>query len=130
MSGFRQFNERYVETLREWGLFRDGLNPVARSNVAPDIAPPAEPSFYAFCYTLRAQTAAGFVVAGSGEWPEHGTFPDDIVARGDVSRCRRAGKGALRHGHDDAAPERARCILACGDGGAGVYGARYSRRRA
>jgi hypothetical protein len=85
MSGFKQFNEGYVETLREWGLFRDGLNPVARSNVAPAIAPPAEPSFYAFCYTVRAQNAAGFAVAGSGEWPEHGTFPDDIVARGDVS---------------------------------------------
>jgi len=85
MSGFKQFNEGYVETLRQWGLFRDGLNPVARSNVVPEIEPPVEPSFYAFSYTVRAQTAASFVVAGSGEWPEHGTFPDDIVARGDVS---------------------------------------------
>jgi len=29
--------------------------------------------------------AAGFVVAGSGEWPEGGRFPEDIVARGDAS---------------------------------------------
>jgi hypothetical protein len=28
---------------------------------------------------------ANFVVAGSGEWPEGGVFPGDIVARGDVS---------------------------------------------
>jgi hypothetical protein len=85
MNGFKQFNEGYVDTLRQWGLFRDGLNPVARSNVAPDIDPPTEPSFYAFSYTVRAQVANSFVVAGSGEWPEHGTFPDDIAARGDVS---------------------------------------------
>lgn len=85
MSGFKQFNEGYVDTLRQWGLFRDGLNPVARSNVAPAIDAPNEPSFYAFSHTVRAQKAAGFVVAGSGEWPEHGTFPDDIVARGDLS---------------------------------------------
>jgi hypothetical protein len=86
MSGFKQFNEGYVETLRQWGLFRDGLNPVARSNVAPEVDPPGEPSFYAFCYTVPAEEASpSLVVAGSGEWPEGGKFPDDIVARGDVS---------------------------------------------
>jgi hypothetical protein len=85
LSGFKLFNEGYVAVLREWGLFRDGLNPVARSNLAPDINPPAEPSFYAFSYTVRAQTEKSVVVAGSGEWPEDGRFPEDIVARGDVS---------------------------------------------
>jgi hypothetical protein len=85
MTGFRQFNDGYVEVLRQWELFRDGTNPVARSNVAPAIDPPAEPSFYAFSYTVRAQQASNVVVAGSGEWPEGGTFPEDIVARGDVS---------------------------------------------
>lgn len=73
--------------LTEWGLVREGLNPVARSNVAPEIAPPAEPGFHAFCYTVPAPPggARGFVVAGSGEWPEGGRFPEDIVARGDLS---------------------------------------------
>jgi hypothetical protein len=86
MSGFGDFNKEYVEVLEQWGLFRDGLNPVARSNVAPAIDPPAEPSFYAFCYTVPMEVASrSFVVAGSGEWPEGGRFPDDIVARGDVS---------------------------------------------
>jgi hypothetical protein len=86
MSGFGEFNKGYVKVLEQWGLFRDDLNPVARSNVAPQIDPPAEPSFYAFCYTVPAQgAAASFVVAGSGEWPEGGRFPDDVVARGDVS---------------------------------------------
>lgn len=86
MTGFAEFNRGYVAVLEQWGLFRDGVNPVARSNVAPVIDPPAVPSFYAFCYTVPAQSAPpAFVVAGSGEWPEGGRFPDDVVARGDVS---------------------------------------------
>jgi hypothetical protein len=85
-AGFAEFNRSYVAVLEHWGIFRDGLNPVARSNVAPAIAPPAEPSFHAFCYTVPAgESAATFVVAGSGEWPEGGRFPADIVARGDLS---------------------------------------------
>jgi hypothetical protein len=86
MPGFRAFNEVYVEVLKRWNLFRDGLNPVARSNLEPHFAPPAEPCFYAFCYTVPANNAGtSFVVAGSGEWPEGGKFPEDIVARGDSS---------------------------------------------
>ena len=86
MGGFVEFNEGYVGILKQWRLFHDGLNPVARSNVAPEIAPPPEPSFYAFSYTVPVQRISpSFVVAGSGEWPEGGRFPDDIVARGDIS---------------------------------------------
>ena len=86
MSGFVGFNEGYVGVLKQWRLFRDALNPVARSNVAPEIGPPAEPSFYAFCYTVPSKTTSpSFVVAGSGEWPGGGKFPEDIVAHGDVS---------------------------------------------
>jgi hypothetical protein len=86
MDGFKDFNQGYVAVLKQWGLFRDERNPVARSNVAPEIDPPAEPSFYAFCYTVPAAGApASCVVAGSGEWPEGGRFPDDIVACGDLS---------------------------------------------
>jgi hypothetical protein len=86
MSGFGEFNKSYVEVLTRWQLFRDGVNPVARSNVAPEIDPPAEPSFYAFCYTVPSPNARpSFVIAGSGEWPGGGRFPEDIVAHGDVS---------------------------------------------
>jgi hypothetical protein len=85
-GGFGEFNKGYVAVLEQWGLYRDDRNPVARSNVAPEIDPPPEPSFYAFCYTLpAARSGASFVVAGSGEWPEGGRFPEDIVARGDTS---------------------------------------------
>jgi hypothetical protein len=85
-DGFGEFNRRYVAVLEDWRIFRAGLNPVARSNVAPEIDPPAEPCFHAFCYTVAAERdGACFVVAGSGEWPEGGRFPEDVVARGDTS---------------------------------------------
>lgn len=49
-EGFRTFNEAYAKVLGEWGLLALGQNPVARSNVCPEIDPPAEPSFYAFSF--------------------------------------------------------------------------------
>ena len=85
-DGFRAFNEVYVGTLREWGVVEGATNPVARSNVCPALEPPAEPSFHAFCFTVTAQAAPSFVVAGSGEAPEgKANYRDHIVAPGDVS---------------------------------------------
>src|SRR5205814_3024553 len=74
-AGFAAFNRLYVERLAAWGIFRDEVNPVARSNVCPEVAPPAAPVFYAFSYTLSAEDRAapgGFVIAGSGEAREGG----------------------------------------------------------
>jgi hypothetical protein len=94
-AGFAEFNVGYVAVLEDWGLYRDGLNPVARSNVAPVLDPPAVPSFHAFCYAVPASDAGPtFVVAGSAEWPEGGAFPEDIVARGDTSEAGIAMKAA------------------------------------
>ncbi len=86
-EGFVAFNNVYITTLKEWGLFAGGDNPVARSNVCPEIAPPPEPSFYAFAYArAAADTPPSFVVAGSGEAPEgFATYRDHIVSRGDIS---------------------------------------------
>jgi hypothetical protein len=84
-AGFGEFNKDYRAVLEEWNIVRDGLNPVARSNVAPVSDPPSEPCFYAFSYAVPSPQTNTFIVAGSGEWPEGGRFPDDIVARGDVS---------------------------------------------
>ena len=50
-EGFKAFNEIYIKTLIEWGVMKDGVNPVARSNVCPKIDPPAEPGFHAFSFT-------------------------------------------------------------------------------
>jgi hypothetical protein len=86
-QGFVEFNRSYVQTLERWGLYRDGRNPVARTNVCPAYDAPAEPSFYAFSYTVPARSARGsFIVAGSGEAPEgKGNYRDHVIRPGDVS---------------------------------------------
>jgi len=88
LEGFVEFNRGYVAVLESWGVFRDGLNPVARSNVCPAVDMPAAPSFYAFAYTVPSPPGAppSFHVAGSGEVPEgKGNYPGKIVRPGDVS---------------------------------------------
>jgi hypothetical protein len=86
-EGFRNFNLHYVKTLAEWGLYDGKTNPVARSNVCPEIAPPAEPSFYAFSFTRPSTSATpSFVIAGSGESQEgSGTYAERTVRYRDVS---------------------------------------------
>src|SRR5258708_1801816 len=86
-DGFRRFNEHYVKTLAEWGLFDGTVNPVARSNVCPEIDPPAEPSFYAFSFTRPNQsTMPSFVIAGGAELRGgSGSYPERIVRYRDLS---------------------------------------------
>lgn len=87
-EGFKAFNRVYVGTLERWRLFKDEMNPVARSNVCLEVAPPATPSFYAFSYTVprREGRQRTFVIAGSGEAPEGpGSYRDRIIRYGDTS---------------------------------------------
>jgi hypothetical protein len=84
-QGFIDFNRHYVQRLEQWGLFRDETNPVARSNVCPEIDPPSTPSFYAFCYTVPG-AGSSFVAAGSGEASDGpGSYAERIVRLGDQS---------------------------------------------
>jgi hypothetical protein len=86
-DGFRKFNEHYVKTLAEWKIFDGTSNPVARSNVCPEIDPPSEPSFYAFSFTRPGTGAApNFVIAGGAELGGgSGTYPERIVRYRDLS---------------------------------------------
>jgi hypothetical protein len=86
-DGFRKFNEHYVKTLAEWGIYDGKTNPVARSNVCPEIDPPVEPSFYAFSFTRRAErTMQTFVIAGGAEARgSGGSYPERIVRYRDLS---------------------------------------------
>ncbi len=86
-DGFRAFNEIYAGTLKKWSLFEGATSPVARSNVCPEIDPPPEPSFHAFCFTVAAQSPLPtFVVAGSGEALEgKANYRDHTVRRGETS---------------------------------------------
>jgi hypothetical protein len=86
-DGFLRFNRHYVKTLEEWGLFDGTVNPVARSNVCPEIDPPAEPSFYAFSFTRPSQAATPtFVIAGGAELREgNGSYSERTVRYRDLS---------------------------------------------
>jgi hypothetical protein len=99
-EGFKVFNLTYVTTLERWGLYKNEANPVARSNVCPEMNPPTTPSVYAFAYTVpdNRRSAGAFQVAGSGEVPEgKSNYRDYIVRRGDTS--------------SDGLREKARCVL-------------------
>jgi len=90
-QGFYDFNKVYVQTLARWGIYQDGevpVNPVARTNVCPMYHKPAEPSMYAFSYTVPAKTGArpSFILAGGGEARDAGkSYRERIVRLGDTS---------------------------------------------
>lgn len=98
-EGFRAFNEVYVVTLEKWGIYESGRNPVARSNVCPEIDPPTEPCFHAFSFTAAAAAAKPtFVIAGSGEAREGaGSYRERTVR--------------YRENDADAMREKARYVL-------------------
>jgi hypothetical protein len=113
-AGFREFNAVYVGILKEWEILVDGINPIARTNVAPAIHPPSEPSLYSFAYTTPAETAStSFVVAGAGELPEGAAGPDEIVRFGETS--------------PDAMAAKARCVLGLLDGRLRGLGANWDQ---
>jgi hypothetical protein len=92
-QGFLDFNKGYHAVLKDWGVLSpEGRNPVARSNVCPELDPPASPGFHAFTVCLpgagEGGTSGGFVVSGSGEAREgEGTYAERTIALGDVSEA-------------------------------------------
>lgn len=86
-QGFIDFNRVYVKTLERWGVYKDEINPVARTNVCPEHGKPASPSLYAFSYTVPSKSRRGsFIIAGGGDATE-GKQPlkDYIVRYGETS---------------------------------------------
>ena len=96
-QGFRDFNELYVGTLAKWGIYDGKINPVARSNVCPEIAPPPEPSFHAFSFTVPSdgvRPLASSVVSNRNR-PGEGSDP---VFSGPSTFVSPAARGARRRG--------------------------------
>jgi len=98
-QGFIDFNRDYVGTLEAWGLYKDEENPVARSNVCPEVNPPGEPGFHAFSYTVPVESQrSSFIISGAAEAAEGpGPYRDRIIRLGDSS--------------PDAMAEKARFVL-------------------
>lgn len=87
-QGFIEFNKHYVTTLERWGIYKDGVNPVARTNVCPMYDVPAEVSMLAFSYTVPAagDRRRTFTLSGGGD-ARGGSDPyhDRVVRFGDTS---------------------------------------------
>lgn len=85
-GGFTDFNAGYIQVLKEWSILMGDVNPIARTNVAPEIGAPSTPALYAFSYTVPSDAnPTTFVVAGGGELPEGSLDPHDVVRQGDTS---------------------------------------------
>ncbi len=86
VEGFNEFNQPYIDRLKQWRTHVAGLNPVARTNVAPVVNPVPAPSVYGFSYTVPSDyQGRTFVVAGAGELRSASVTAEGIVSRGDVS---------------------------------------------
>ena len=87
-KGFLDFNKVYVQTLERWGIYKNEVNPVARTNVCPMYHAPTEPMMHGFSYTVPAPNAkrATFITAGGGEAKDGGpTYQERIVRLNDTS---------------------------------------------
>jgi hypothetical protein len=111
-TGFAALNAGYRSILQAWGLLVGQHNPIARTNVAPALAAPSEPSLFAFAYTVPNDRpgSASFIVAGAGDLRDQAdlraeaivrpgeTTPDALQAKAaavmDVMEARLAGLGA------------------------------------
>ena len=88
-EGFAAFNKIYIGQLRHYDMYAGDKGMAARSNLAPEplAIAPAEPSIYAFTYTMpEAVTRPQFVVAGCAE----------IDADGKLARPGESNAGAMR----------------------------------
>ncbi|RXT56966.1 hypothetical protein B6S44_00495 [Bosea sp. Tri-44] len=86
-GGFDAFNRLYASRLDQWGVLQGKVNPVARTNICPELGKPDTVSLHAFSYTVPdASVRASFVVAGSGEAPEGGaSYAQGTIRPGDAS---------------------------------------------
>jgi hypothetical protein len=85
-ASFAEFNRGYIQLLADSGLQVEGLGPMARTNVAPAVWQLAEPSLYAFSYTVpHAEAAAAFVLAGAGDLAPGSAGPEGVVRQGETT---------------------------------------------
>jgi len=97
-AGFDEFNGGYLQLLDDWSLYVDDINPITRTNVAPEMVRLSEPSLYAFSYTQPADASrATFIVAGAGEVKQFNLTSQMIVRQGETS--------------SDAMREKAGCVM-------------------
>jgi hypothetical protein len=94
-EGFDTFNAGYRALLTEWDILLNGENPIARTNVAPVVGAPSEPSLYGFAYTTPGgPDTPTFIVAGSGETRDRSLDARGLVRFGETSPAAMREKAA------------------------------------
>ncbi|MCP5026616.1 MAG: RidA family protein [Actinomycetia bacterium] len=87
-GGFGSFNDDYRTALDSRGiLLADGVNPVARTNVAPLIRPPARTLLHAFAFTVPEPNGSrpSFVVSGAGDLRDQADLRAEAIVGGTSS---------------------------------------------
>lgn len=87
-DGFADFNGSYQAILIEWGLLVDGMNPIARTNVAPAVQAPEQVVLYGFSYTMPLdddEAQPTFIIAGAGDLIEGNLSQDAIIRANETS---------------------------------------------
>ena len=120
-DGFDGFNAGYQALLKDWELLVDGQNPIARTNVAPVVGAPGEPSLYGFAYTAPADTltATGTHLTATGRQGSRQGSPDPtaptfvVAGSGETRRSERGAVEVVRAGESapDAMREKATYVL-------------------
>jgi len=85
LADFAAFNRRYVEVLKANGFPAEAPFPMARSNVAPTLAPPSTNTLFAFTYATAAAEAPAqkdYLISGKAEIIDE---PRTVIAEGDPS---------------------------------------------
>ena len=85
LADFAAFNRQYVEVLKANGFPSEAPFPMARSNVAPTLAPPSTNTLFAFTYAVtatEAQARPDFLISGKAEIIDE---PRTVIAEGDPS---------------------------------------------
>jgi hypothetical protein len=96
LDGFIEFNSGYCDLLQSWELYVDGINPLARTNVAPTHDAPQKTAMHGFSFvsptTVHCTT---YIVAGAGEL-RHGDLEEaEIVKERDTTAGAMAEKAAF-----------------------------------
>lgn len=85
LADFAAFNRIYVEQLKANGFPAEAPFPMARSNVAPTLAPPATNTLFAFTFATTSSDAPAqkdFLISGKAEIVDE---PRQVIAEGDPS---------------------------------------------
>lgn len=88
LDEFKAFNADYGSVLRDWNLFIDDRNPIARTNVVPTRPAVHETVIHAFTHTRKQPdfSSSTFVVSGAGELRDGVLDVGNLISYRDLSK--------------------------------------------